>query len=377
MLLRRACLASAVLALCAATALASPPEHVHHDGPHDPTHDHDRPDAYAPIGVMGDHVHHKGGLMFSYRFAKMQMEGNLEGTRKRTTDDVLFRSDNPPGPPGPGFPVAPFYMGMEMHMFGVMYGVLEDLTLTAMLPLLRLDMDHQTRDGAKFTTRSNGIGDFKLGGLYRFFERGGHSIHSNLTLSFPTGSINERDNLPIALDGARLPYPMQLGSGSLAVIPGLTYNGQTPNWSWGAQATGSIQTYENDNDYRVGNSYNLTAWGARKWTSWLSTAFRADWRQWFNYSGADPQLTQPVAPASNPMIPTTRIVPTADTDKRGGRRLDLGLSFNLYAPRAWPKGLRFAAEALVPVYQSLDGPQLRARWRVIAGIQYSLPVKFP
>jgi len=313
---------------------------------------------------MGDHVHEKGGLMFAYRFSKMEMRHNLDGTSSLSTNDVLSDVPNP-GPPPPGsqsgFPVAPFYMGMEMHMLSAMYGLFEDLTVSAMLPFIRLDMDHQTRAGTKFTTRSHGVGDFKLGTLYRFWHDPIHSFHTNFAISFPTGSIREKDNLPNAPNGARLPYPMQLGTGTVAILPGITYRGQVTNWSWGAQAIGTIQAGENKNDYRVGNSYDLTAWGARKWTDWLSTAFRADWRQWFNYSGGDPLL--------NP-----RLVPTADSERRGGRRLDLGLSFNLLAPRGWPKGLRFSAEALAPVYQSLDGPQLRSRWRVVAGIQYELNV---
>ena len=37
-----------------------------------------RADAYAPIGVMGGHHPHRG-LMLSYRYTQMGMEGNLLG----------------------------------------------------------------------------------------------------------------------------------------------------------------------------------------------------------------------------------------------------------------------------------------------------------
>jgi hypothetical protein len=32
-----------------------------------------RANAHAPIGVMGDHRHHQGELMFSYRYMRMWM----------------------------------------------------------------------------------------------------------------------------------------------------------------------------------------------------------------------------------------------------------------------------------------------------------------
>ncbi len=40
-------------------------------------------------------------------------------------------------------------MDMEMHMLGVMYAPSDDVTLMAMVPFVRLDMDHRTRTGAR------------------------------------------------------------------------------------------------------------------------------------------------------------------------------------------------------------------------------------
>ena len=34
-----------------------------------------RPDGHAPIGVMGDHIHREGEIMFSYRAMMMNMSG--------------------------------------------------------------------------------------------------------------------------------------------------------------------------------------------------------------------------------------------------------------------------------------------------------------
>ena len=45
-----------------------------------------------------------------------------------------------------------------------------------------------------FTTKTNGISDLKLGGLYRFFLQDNRKAHFGLSLSLPTGSIDEQDN---------------------------------------------------------------------------------------------------------------------------------------------------------------------------------------
>ena len=155
----------------------------------------------------------------------------------------------------------------------------------------------------------------------------------------------------------RLPYPMQNGSGTWDVLLGATYTGQVRRLSWGAQANGVIRPGENSNDYTLGDRYEVTAWLAHPWSSRVSTAFRLDWQQWFNISGADPTL--------NPLL-----VPTADPERRAGRRLDGLVSTNV-AVRTGPlKGMRFAVEGGVPLYQDWVGPQLGGDWRITAGIQY-------
>ena len=44
-----------------------------------PTDEHSiaRPDAHAPISVMGDHTHGEGEWMLSYRYMTMDMEGAI------------------------------------------------------------------------------------------------------------------------------------------------------------------------------------------------------------------------------------------------------------------------------------------------------------
>jgi len=95
-----------------------------------------------PIGVMGAHAHTQGDWMFSYRFMRMDMDGNRDDSDRVSTKKVLK-----------DYMIAPKSMTMDMHMLGAMYGVSDDLTVMLMVPYLDLEMDHVTRMGAKFTTR--------------------------------------------------------------------------------------------------------------------------------------------------------------------------------------------------------------------------------
>ncbi|MGF1449169.1 MAG: transporter [Opitutales bacterium] len=311
------------------------------------TFDTHRVDGHAPIGVMGDHVHLGGEWMLSYRYMFMEMDGLRDGTDELTPAQVLAQ-----------FPVTPVRMSMQMHMFGLMYAPTDRLTLMAMVPYLQNEMDHVTAMGGFFTTESSGIGDLKFSGLYKLAEFDGGQLLLNFGFSAPTGSIDERDATPAAPGGAILPYPMQLGSGTFDLMPGLTYNGQAGDWSWGGQLRGTFRLAENDRDYQLGNRYEGTAWLARRLAQWLSVSTRSRLQYQGNIDGADPAL--------NPMM-----VPTADPDLRALTRLDLLFGINLLAPKELGRfaGHRIAVEGGVPIYQRLDGPQLETDWILTVGWQ--------
>jgi len=307
-----------------------------------------RPDGHAPIGVMADHVHHKGEMMFSYRYMNMYMEGNRDGTDSVGRQEVLDT-----------FMITPTWMTMEMHMFGLMYAPTDRLTVSGMMPFVRKEMKHLTRTGVNFKTRSTGPGDFRLNGLYSLLERGWHRLHLNAGISFPTGSITERDSTPMG-PKTLLPYPMRNGSGTFDLLPGATYLGQTPRWSWGAQTIGTVRLGENDHDYSLGDRVDATAWGARKWASWMSSSLRVRFDYWKNVDGHDKRLPPKGA----------TVVPTARPDLRGGKRLDLMAGLN-FQGTGKATGHRLAIEGGAPVWQDLDGPQLETDWIVTVGYQFS------
>ncbi len=282
-----------------------------------------RPDSHAPLGVMGDHTHSKGEVMLSYRYMRMEMSGNLDGTTRLTPEEVLTQ-----------FQVTPLRMTTEMHMFGAMYAPSNKLTLMVMAPYVFKRMDHLTRMGTNFTTRSQGFGDFRLSGLYKMLDQDHQRVHFNAGISFPTGSISERDTTPAGPNQV-LPYPMQIGSGTFDLMPGITYLGQTGSWSWGAQGMGTIRLGRNAQNYRLGNQLSMTAWGAKKWSKSISTSLRLKGRILGNNTGEDPRL----APG-NQLTPP--LIPTVDPDLRGGSRVDLSVGINFLAHNGFLKGHRFA-----------------------------------
>ena len=334
-----------ILSVFLVTALSLPAmaadEHSHHHS----GHDHTRPDSHAPIGVMGDHLMREGEIMLSYRYMNMDMEGNRTGTDRV---DV----------PLTDYMVSPTSMTMDMHMLGAMYAPSDRLTLAVMLPFTSISMDHiRNMDGLAFTTESSGIGDVKLAALYGLYARPGRDLIFNFAISAPTGSIDETDDTPM-MANAHLPYPMQLGSGTWDIIPGLTWVQLYDSWSWGAQGLYTLRTGSNDNGYTLGNKLNLSAWVAKKVAQSTSLSFRLNGLDWDNIDGSD-----------NKLLLMPGMVPTADPNLRGGTRVDALVGINFVTPGL--KSLRLAAEAGAPVYQDLDGPQLETDLVFTLGAQFT------
>jgi hypothetical protein len=326
-----------------------------------------RPDDHAPIGVMADHFHDAGEWMLSYRFMRMDMAGNRTGTDSIGPDSIVTNEPNrffgnPMQPPT--LRVVPTEMTMDMHMLGAMYAPSDRVTLMVMANYLVNEMDHITYAGpsgtdvlGRFTTRSEGIGDTKLSALMRLHD-GEHSrLHATLGVSAPTGSNTETDTIltPMGMRPTpRLPYPMQLGSGTWDPIVGLTWSGFAESTSYGVQWRSTFRVHDNDEDYRLGDEHRLTGWWAWRVATPVSLSLRAEAYHRGNISGRDPAIAAPVQ--------------TADPDRQGVERVSVGAGLNW----SLPAGNRLALEFMQPIYQDLDGPQLETDWQLNLGWQWSL-----
>ena len=311
-----------------------------------------RPDSHAPIGVMGDHGHKAGEIMLSYRFMAMDMQGLQSGTTSIETADVLK-----------DFMMVPTAMQMQMHGFGTMFAPHDKLTLMVMTNyrLLRMEMEgaHLHKEGdhghpvGHHEMLSSGIGDAKLETLLTLWKRPHLILLGNIGVSLPTGSISKNGE-----EGNLLPYPMQLGSGSFEARPGVTLFGYRQNWSYGGQLRGTFPLHTNSQEYRHGTAMSVTAWGARRFSDWLSLSGRLFFTHWKDISGRNPTLNPLMSPSHRP-------------DWRGGQRLDIAISSNLIVPTGTFAGQRLAVEFQIPFYQNLTGTQLKTTWRLILGWQYA------
>lgn len=323
---------------------------------------HPKADSHAPIGVMGDHIHGKGEWMLSYRYMSMSMEDNLQGDDSISPEEIATTLVNPYAGP-PTVRVVPVDMTTQMHMFGLMYAPSDTITLMAMVNYLEKEMDHITFMGTTgttrlgtFTTEASGVGDTKLAMLWGLFNNGTSKLHLNIGLSLPTGDIEESGTVLTPMNteaDLRLPYAMQLGSGTFDLEPGVTYTGYANRLSWGGQYMASLRLSENDEDYTLGDIHKLSAWGGYRLADWVGGSLRISYRDEGEIDGRDELIGAPVQ--------------TANPDNYGGERIDLGLGFNFVTH----SGHRFAFEYEVPIQQDLNGVQMEMQSMLTLGYQYA------
>lgn len=321
-----------------------------------------RADAHGPAGTTADHVHHRGDLMIG----AMWMHEDQRGTNRRgtapVTDGELAEA---------GYASRVSAMTMDMAMLHVMWAPSERVTLMVAPSWMRMRMvmlglpesaagaesggeesgepggeaghghHHGLAPGERMAMTVAGLGDTRIGAIVALAGRPALSAHAALELSVPTGSVTRRDPT-----GTYLHYGMQGGSGTWDIVPSLTVRGAAPAFGWGAQVRW-LRRLERRNEagFRFGHRVTATAWLSRPLGQALAASARVAWSDEGaiagHYNGAHNHDTPP-----------------DHQENYGGRRLELGAGLNLVGGRHW----RLGAEALVPVYQRVNGIQAPRRW---------------
>jgi nitrous oxide reductase accessory protein NosL len=302
------------------------------------------------------HTHPAGMWMLTYKLMHMNMSGLRSGTSDVDLNDIGFKRDKPYN-----YMMIPTDMTMDMHMFMLMYGITDRLTVMAMANYQVNSMGMLMDMGpGKMITREDpmttrGIGDTELRGIYRINKY----LVGSLGLGLPTGSIDEA--VVMMRKTYRAPYDMQLGSGTYDLKPALTYNALSDDakWNWGGQVMYTYRIGTNKNGYSLGDNLKATGWLQRAigpLSSWVRLAFNDTGR----IHGKDPEIDKLIHPVTGMGAPT----PDADPDNYGGQRLDglIGVSYQ--------KGsVSFGVEGGAPLYQYLNGLQMKTTWILNAGVQ--------
>jgi Protein of unknown function (DUF3570) len=338
-------------------------------------HGHHSHGIHAPAGVMFDHMLSKAGdMMVGYRYMYGNQSGDMLHGNQQVNNQAIV--DGGCGP-NPCF-LSPNNMTMHMHMLDLMYAPTDWLTLMLMPQFMDMGMGMERLDGAPADIEANnnvgnpiidvngqrldiskhiphhvqnghetgGIGDLGMYALFKLLDTGIHHIHATAGLSAPTGDVDIQLRKNHTIDGGFIHYGMQLGSGTWDFKPSLTYTGHIDQFSWGAQANGTVRMEsQNKSGYRLGDLFQATAWGSYDLTSWLTASVRGVYTLQGGIEGNFNGLINQFGPMDYPQ-------------NYGGKYWDVGFGLSAVVPSGALAGNRVSVEWLQPVEDNVNGYQL-------------------
>lgn len=306
-----------------------------------------RPDAQAPVGVVGGRTLEQGEVEFTYRFSQMSLAGVWYDSAPLAFEDVADFYD-----------VVPLSLRTRTHGLGIAVGIAPDFTLSANLGWAQRRREHITSDETTyFTNDLSELADLEIAGLVKVVEQGPYRAHLQLGGLVPVGSAEAVGRTPFSGRDVHLPYDMRAGAGVFGLLPGLTALAQNESGTVGAQVKGTVFVGKNDMEYAPGDRMELNVWGSYRANAYFSVSARAAYQSWAAIDGADPDLDPFRDPGNDGLF-------------MGGHRLDIPVGVNFYLPEGSRfAGHRLSLEYVYPASHKYDGPQLGADWGVVAAWQ--------
>jgi hypothetical protein len=235
-------------------------------------------------------------------------------------------------------------------MFLLEYATSEDLTFQAVLPVTQRRIVYTDAVGNRSVADSTDISDIQLWALYVIQRSENQQIHLNMGFQAPTSVFDTPGTVP-SPTSPQLTYPVRVGDGTWDFLPGITYRGQSDDWTWGLQGLGIVRFGLNRYGYRLGDEGDFNGWISRRITDSMSLSTRLNGHVWGNITGEDSRL--------NP-----NLTPTNRTNMQGGQQINILFGVNFVIPDGFLKGQRLGVEGGLPIYQWLDGPQLQQKYEI-------------
>ncbi len=337
-----------------------------------------------PMNIPGGGIPETHEFRFKLQPMQMHMSGLRSGTTDVATDSVLGMPVMMGMPTGK-YMAAPTSMDMTMLNLAVGYSFTDDFFagVMAMYADNRMDMRFNSMmrmmtGQPGFTMTSKGIMDTMLMTKYRLYADDPMIPSSEASLfaglSMPTGSIDERNSThPVPMRQKELlPYGMQLGSGTWDPVLGILYQRSTSPWWWGFDARYTARTGTNKRGYRLGDRAQIDAYLMYQpnVSLVLYGEINGDWQDRMHgeadeaRSGASGHATQGVA--ASPYM-----TPLWDPANTGKTQIftTLGLQWQPVPLQIVDLGVQ------LPIYQRLNGLQLKDQWRLMLTWYVELPTR--
>ncbi len=332
-----------------------------------------------PLNTLGAGVPETNEFRLKISPMLMKMDGLLDGTSSIDGNSLL-------GMPAAGKSMAvPTKMDMNMVNFALGYSFTDDFFGGVMFMHKKNEMDMKfssmmagSTGQSGFTMKSQGFGDTMLMSKYRLYYDDPLIPTKQASLFFglsmPTGSIEEKNTEhPLTMrQSEQLPYSMQLGSGTYDPTVGVVMQQSASPFWWGGNFLYTTRIGKNSRDYALGDELNYDIYFMRQLSYNFLLHFQLNGKQWGKIKG---EMNEAVTGASGRSTKndgsSAYMTPSWDPNNYGGHKVlgTIGMQWQ-------PKSLHIVELAVgVPLYQNLNGPQLKETQRITLTYYIEIPTR--
>jgi hypothetical protein len=327
-----------------------------------------RPVPLAPIGIFGANQPNANQFVLSEISAYSRSDGNLIGTNSVSPNYIVSNilSNRTPVPGNHLLRVAPLNGQAYGQFVSLAYGITDKFAVVAVGGWLHKEKELETFKGSAGTTvlgtstpYTRGFSDTTVAGLYRIYQDPMNAITVGLGIGIPTGNFSNYWT-PLSPAGTYpskvAVYGMQEGSGSVTALPAIAYTGVLNQWAWGLAYRAALPLDYNSNGWRFGDLHTASAWGGYSWLPGFMTTLRVGATTQSSIRGSSPAILG-YAEGNVPAF-------------AGGQWVDVNLGVTASGALVGIPRLTIQAEAGLPVYQNLYGPQAASQWSGVIRTQY-------
>ena len=307
----------------------------------------ERPDRHGPGGIRGDLLPRTRTLDLRLQFTARAFEGHLAG-RDEVPSLVVLQD----------FEMVPLTRTSLTVALEAQAGLLDWLAVGIRAPFVFNEAEFATQTLVG-SVDASGIGDLEAHVMVGLHDRWPIRAHLGAGVAFPTGSVTHTGiTADLPTTSRILPYPLQTGSGTWALLPSAALALENEYGTVGIQGSGRIYLAANDRNWQPGGAFEGNIYMQHRFNAWISGSARVAVARWDDVAGLDVA----VQPQASPMHWTLT---------QGGTRVEIPVGMNIRFAEGPLHGHRLSAEILLPVHQNLSGPQLRSTWGVAASWGYT------
>lgn len=328
-------------------------------------------EAPAPMGIHGANMPAKGQLTVTIMPVFGNRSGWLIGTKgvsppyiASTTPTFIPSTTNPT----PFMRVVPRNVTESTQNALVSYGITENLSTLVTASIVQKQLYAQTFFGVLGGLPmggnyigTKGFSDLTTSGIYKLYEDNNERIQLSSGFAYPLSSDTSTMSLFLpnaTYDIERAHYAFQPGPRTLDLLTGLLYAGSIDLWSWGMSFHGRFPLAANPQGWRFGDLKEFSGWIGYTIIPTITSTVRLTAFTQGAIRGHDPQIKGYAVP-TNP-------------NYYGGQWVQIFGGSTIDGDLIGLKAYSLEFEAGIPIYQNLNGPQIRNNWEAGAAIKLKL-----